>query len=142
MQPPSTCKHFLILDTACLQYGGAISATFGLASLTISDTTFSGNTCGGCPAPAVYHPTGEGTSTYTNDEANAAFGGEVGRRLLAVKIEAKHNSLPIKIDDSAGSLSKALDSKSVAAVDFADPLQVRISTTGNDANVSWPADRR
>eukprot|EP01043_Picozoa_sp_COSAG02_P073941 COSAG02_NODE_14587_length_1257_cov_1.282383_2_plen_97_part_01 len=74
--------------------------------MAISDTTFSGNTAP--HAPAVYHPTGEGTSTYTNDEANAAFGGEVGRRLLAVKIEAKNNSLPIKSDDSAGSLSKPL----------------------------------
>eukprot|EP01047_Picozoa_sp_COSAG01_P136928 COSAG01_NODE_67360_length_267_cov_0.785714_1_plen_43_part_10 len=43
--------------------------------MAISDTTFSGNTAP--HAPAVYHPTGEGTSTYTNDEANAAFGGEV-----------------------------------------------------------------
>eukprot|EP01045_Picozoa_sp_COSAG04_P051736 COSAG04_NODE_21681_length_369_cov_1.103704_1_plen_75_part_01 len=42
-----------------------------------------------------------------------------------MKIEAKNNSLPIKSDDSAGSLSKALDSKSVAAVDFADQLQVK-----------------
>ena len=39
--------------------------------------------------------------------------------------KSTNNSLPIKNDDSAGTPAKAIDSKTVAAVDFADLLQVK-----------------
>eukprot|EP01051_Picozoa_sp_SAG22_P003870 SAG22_NODE_196_length_15552_cov_971.604543_2_plen_907_part_00 len=74
--------------------GGAIS--FGQTTgLTISATTFIANTAenGG---PALRWD-GHSPRFYTNDEANAAFGGGAGRRLLALSDST--SSLPIKSDD-------------------------------------------
>eukprot|EP01051_Picozoa_sp_SAG22_P005929 SAG22_NODE_370_length_11576_cov_83.771456_4_plen_2189_part_00 len=52
-------------------------------------------------------------------------GGDTGRRLLGVKNDLTLSALPMKSDDSIASQFKRLDSKSVATVDFADPLQVK-----------------
>ena len=60
---------------------------------------------------------------YSNDEANAAFGGGAGRRLLALENESTTlDSLPIKSDDSTAIHQTDL-SGLAADVDFSGPQQ-------------------
>eukprot|EP01050_Picozoa_sp_SAG11_P012249 SAG11_NODE_1351_length_5135_cov_2.092931_3_plen_603_part_00 len=73
--------------------GGAIHALGG--SLTISLSRFESNGAAPVNSAAISGQIG----WYTNEEANAAFGGAAGRRLLSSKNEST-NSLPMKNDDS------------------------------------------